>query len=50
MLGRLADAWGYPASYVASAVIQALSIPFIWLAHCEHATSDEIAEAPRAVC
>ena len=32
ILGRVADVWGYPASYVSSAVIQALSIPFVWLA------------------
>jgi MFS family permease len=32
ILGRAADVWGYPASYAWSAVIQALAIPFVWLA------------------
>jgi MFS family permease len=32
ILGRIADAGGYPLSYTWSAAIQVLSIPFIWLA------------------
>jgi MFS family permease len=40
MLGKVADVWGYPASYVCSAAIQALAIPFIWLARRERAASD----------
>ena len=32
ILGRAADVWGYPMSYVCSAGIQALAIPFVWLA------------------
>ena len=44
MLGRAADAWGYPASYLCSAVIQALAGPFIWLARSARAASDPIAE------
>jgi len=32
ILGRAADAWGYPMSYVCSAAIQACAIPFVWLA------------------
>jgi MFS family permease len=39
-LGKAADAWSYPASFVASAAIQALAIPFIWLARRERASSD----------
>lgn len=45
LLGRAADVWGYPASYAAGAVIQALALPFLWLARREHAASDAIVEA-----
>jgi MFS family permease len=39
-LGRVADVWGYPVSYICSAGIQALSIPFFWLARRERAAAD----------
>jgi MFS family permease len=45
-LGRVADAWSYPTSYLCTAAIQALAIPFIWLTRREGATSDEMVEAP----
>jgi len=32
VLGKAADVWGYPASYLGSAVMQLLGAPFIWLA------------------
>ena len=44
LLGRAADVWGYPASYLWSSVIQALAVPFFWLARAEHADSDQITE------
>jgi MFS family permease len=31
ILGKTADAWGYPASYVCCAAIQLMAMPFIWL-------------------
>jgi MFS family permease len=31
ILGKTADVWGYPASYLAAATIQLLAAPFIWL-------------------
>ena len=40
LLGRAADVWGYPLSYVCSAAIQVLSIPFLWLARREAADAD----------
>ena len=46
ILGRAADVWGYPASYACSALIQALAIPFVWLARREKAESDAIADEP----
>ena len=40
ILGRVADLWSYPASYVASAVIQSLALPFLWLARRERVSED----------
>ena len=31
LLGRAADVWGYPASYICGAAIQLLAAPCIWL-------------------
>ena len=41
-LGKVAEVWGYPASYIGSAIFQALAIPLIALARREKAKSDEI--------
>ena len=35
LLGRAADVWGYPASYLCCAAIQLMAAPFIWLARKE---------------
>jgi hypothetical protein len=40
LLGRAADVWGYPMSYLCGAGIQLLAIPFGWLARREKAESD----------
>jgi MFS family permease len=45
VLGRIADAGGYPLSYLASAAIQSLAIPCMMLAQRQRASSDSIAEA-----
>ena len=45
-LGRTADVYGYPTTYVVSAVIQALAVPFTFLARREKASSDPISEVP----
>ena len=42
ILGKTADVWGYPSSYACGAVLQALAVPFMWLARREHAESDPI--------
>jgi MFS family permease len=42
ILGKTADVWGYPFSYICSAIIQALAIPFTLLARREQAASDPI--------
>lgn len=44
VLGRVADAWGYPASYFCSATVQALAIPFLLAARRQHAVSDPLAD------
>jgi MFS family permease len=49
VLGRAADVWSYPASYVVSAVIQALALPFLWLARRERAAADAIHDGPADV-
>ena len=33
VLGRVADVYGYPVSYVITSAIQAIAIPFLWIAH-----------------
>jgi MFS family permease len=42
ILGKVADVWSYPASYVGSAAFQALAIPFIWLARRQRAASEPL--------
>ena len=42
LLGKAADVWSYPTSYILSAAIQALAVPFTWLARHEKATPDVI--------
>ena len=42
VLGRTADVWGYGASYVASAAISALSLPFLALSRRQNAPADTI--------
>jgi MFS family permease len=39
-LGRVADVWGYPPSYLICAAIQAFGLPFLWMARRLRATSD----------
>ena len=45
LLGKAADVWGYPTSYILSAAIQALAPPFTWLARREKSASDVIRSA-----
>lgn len=42
VLGRAADAWGYPASYLVSAVVQLGALPFLFRARRENTPSDRI--------
>ncbi len=43
-LGRTADLFGYPASYLVAAGAQALAVPFVLLARRERAPSDAITD------
>ncbi|MEU4215357.1 MFS transporter [Actinoplanes sp. NPDC026623] len=40
LLGRAADIWGYPFSYVLSAGLSALALPFVWLSRRERDPAD----------
>jgi MFS family permease len=42
LLGKAADVWSYPASYILCAAIQVMAVPFTWLARREKAGSDAI--------
>jgi len=46
VLGRSADVWGYAPSYLLSAGIAALAVPFIWLSRREHNPADTLVGAP----
>jgi MFS family permease len=39
-LGRAADVWGYPFSYVLSAAVATLALPFVWLARRSDTPAD----------
>jgi MFS family permease len=40
LLGRTADVWGYPASYLVSGALSALALPFVALARRQRAAAD----------
>jgi MFS family permease len=40
LLGRAADIWGYPFSYVLSAGLSAFALPFVWLSRRERDPAD----------
>ena len=42
VLGKAADAWGYPISYTLSAAFQVFALPFTWLAKRERSEADVI--------
>ena len=50
VLGRVADVWGYAASYLVSAGIAAFALPFLALSRRQNAPADtlELTEAPAA--
>lgn len=44
VLGKAADVWSYPVSYLFSAAVQAFAVPFALLARVEKVKPDEISE------
>jgi len=48
ILGRTADIYGYPASYMVAGVIRAIALPFVYLARRENSPSDPILADPAA--
>ena len=46
ILGKTADVYGYPTSYIGSAIFQFLALPFVVLARRENADSDKIGKRP----
>jgi MFS family permease len=46
ILGRAADVWGYPASYLISGAISSLSLPFLAKARGEKAPADTVIAEP----
>lgn len=48
LLGRVADARGYPFAYLVSAFVQLTALPFLLLARRSNAASDPIAKSDEA--
>ncbi len=46
VLGRVADVWGYPASYLMSGVINAVALPFLVRSRRQNARADYAEDAP----
>ena len=48
VLGRAADVWGYAPSYLLSAGISALALPFVWLSRRQNDPADTMVGTPDA--
>jgi len=49
VLGKAADVWSYPASYILSAGFQAMALPFVWLAKRQEIAVKQITVQPSIV-
>ena len=47
ILGKVADVWSYPISYIGCAAVQLLAAPFVWLARRERAPADAMVDEVR---
>ena len=47
-LGKSADVWGYPVSYIISSVIQIMALPFVLIAAYQKTPSDVIEDGDKA--
>ena len=48
ILGRVADVWSYPISYIGCAIVQMLALPFMGLARREHTQADTMQSSTEA--
>ncbi len=48
-LGKVADVWGYGASYVVGATIQLMALPFLFLAKKQHVPADDMPTSSKSV-
>jgi MFS family permease len=49
VLGRSADVWGYPGSYLLGGAISALALPFVWLSRRQNAPADQAVGTPETL-
>ena len=49
VLGRSADVWGYPGSYLVGGAISALALPFVFLSRRQNAPADRSIGTPDAL-
>jgi MFS family permease len=49
VLGRSADVWGYPASYLLGGAFTALALPFVWLSRRQDTPADKAVGTPDTV-
>ena len=49
VLGRSADVWGYPGSYLLGGAITALALPFVWLSRRQNAPADQAVGTPETL-
>jgi hypothetical protein len=49
VLGRSADVWGYPGSYLLGGAFTALALPFVWLSRRQDTPADKAVEGVETV-
>jgi MFS family permease len=49
VLGRSADVWGYPGSYLLGGAFTAIALPFVWLSRRQDTTADTATGTPTPV-
>ena len=49
VLGRSADVWGYPGSYLLGGAFTAMALPFVWLSRRQDTPADKAAGTPTPV-
>ena len=49
VLGRSADVWGYPGSYLLGGAFTAMALPFVWLSRRQDTPADTATGVPSPV-